>query len=1135
MAVTRSTAADRRRREATGHSPIPGLRPAASRDRETLLLAGGIAVFLLGLLLAYLAMTRPFGDVGARLASGEIVAVDDLREPGQLAPLLAFLAEPAERTFVAREIFQRIQEGHVENVGELARLRVPVSEVEDDSRLPMLRRRVEGLKAAHGGTLREGAEVVLLSSGQLRELKPRLIVRKPGVYKKQLFLWVGLFLLSFAAAHVVFRVRGFAGDQLLLPIALVLSGLGLLIMVSVRDPLRDLLLFRTFVQGVLGGMVLLVAGSLIDVQRSPLRRLTFAPLGAAMLLSVLLILFGSGPGGSDAKVNLFGFQPVEAIKILVVLFLAGYLHDRWEFLRDLSEKRAGLGGAPSWLRVPKLEYVLPPLLALAVVLVFFFLQKDLGPALVLSFLFLLVYSVARGRPVMLVFGAVLMVIAFGVAYKLHYPQTVTGRLAMWLSPWDNSFRGGDHLAQSIWALSSGAFTGTGLGLGQPGLVPEIHTDMVLAAIGEELGFAGLLVVFGLYSLLVWRGLQAARRAEGIYGFFLALGLSLLLALQILLIAGGVLGVLPLSGVVSPFLSSGRSAMLANFLIVGLLLAISARPGRPEGSDNIRRFDGAVRWAVLGLGAFAIAIVAKAALVQVFRADHYLTQSALVLHADDKRYFDANPRLEAIAKTIPRGSILDRNGIPLATSDPKELERQRATFERLGISLERTVASDKRIYPFGGRTFHLLGDRNEMVNWGAPNTSYAERDSRIRLQGYDDYAEVVEVKQPSGETTREIRVDYSELVPLLRHQYQPKHRAVKRIQERERNLRMSIDARLQLRAADILQKQAQQAGFGGAAVVLDAQTGDLLASVSYPWPDQLQIDLSEDKEAAKTLIDRARYGIYPPGSTFKLVTSLAALRKSPALASQTFLCEALPDGRVGHRVRGFGKPIRDDPTDHVPHGQVDMEKGIRVSCNAYFAQLGALEVGPEPLLETAQLLGITVAQPNTPEQLKLALPQASYGQGQVTATPFEMARVGATIANNGLMPQGRWVIDESNERKQAPVDVLTGPPIRILQRAMRQVVTGGTAAFLAGFQPPIAGKTGTAEVKDKRSHSWFVAFAPYDAPEGSRRIAVAVLIEHGGYGGRFAAPAAAQILQAAAELKLMGTAPAPAVGTGSDAP
>ncbi|HBL28793.1 MAG TPA: hypothetical protein DD490_18315, partial [Acidobacteria bacterium] len=858
MAVTRSTAADRRR-ESTGFVPIPGLHPGRSRDRETLLLAAGILVFLVGLTLVTLAKTGSFGAIEGQLAGGEVLAAGDVREPAQLLPLLGFLAEPAERSYVARQIYRRLQEGNLQNVGELARLRVPVAEVEKNERLPVLRQRVASLREGRTDPLREGAEVVLLSSGQLREIKPHLIVRRPGAYKTQLALWIGLFLVAFLAVHAVFRLRGFTGDPLLLPIVFLLAGLGLLVMVSIRDPLRDMLLFRTFAQGAVAGLALLVAATWIDVQRSPLKRFTFAPLGAAVALSTLLILFGRGPGGSDVKVNLFGFQPVEVVKILVVLFLAGYLHDRWEFLRDLAEKRAGLGGAPSWLRVPKLEYVLPPWLALAVILLFFFLQKDLGPALVLSFLFLIVYSVARGRAVMLALGTALLGAAFWAAYRLGYPQTVTGRLNMWLSPWDNSFRGGDHLAQSLWALANGAFSGTGLGLGQPGFVPEIHTDMVLAAIGEELGFAGLLAVFALYVVLISRGLRAAQRAEGAYGFFLALGLSLLLALQILLIAGGVTGVFPLSGVVSPFLSSGRSALLANFLIAGLLLAVSARPGK---GDALRRFDGAVRWTALGLGACGLVIVGKAAFVQVVRPDHYLTKSALVVHADSRRYFDANPRLEAIARTIERGAILDRNGLPLATSDPQELERQRATFERLGVSIDRTVRPGRRLYPFGGRTFHLLGDRNSMANWGASNTSYAERDSRIRLQGYDDYAKVVEVAQPNGGVTREIMVDYKELVPLLRHRNEPGHEDVKRILERPRTLRLALDARLQLRAADVLKKQAQQAGFGAAAVVLDAGTGDLLASVSYPWPDRLPIEIKPDGKPDTALVDRARYGIYP---------------------------------------------------------------------------------------------------------------------------------------------------------------------------------------------------------------------------------------------------------------------------------
>ncbi len=422
------------------------------------------------------------------------------------------------------------------------------------------------------------------------------------------------------------------------------------------------------------------------------------------------------------------------------------------------------------------------------------------------------------------------------------------------------------------------------------------------------------------------------------------------------------------------------------------------------------------------------------------------------------------------------------------------------------------------------TFHLLGDLNNRVNWGASNTSYVERDSRIRLQGYDDFAGIVEVLQPDGKITREVELDYSELVPLLRHRWQPEHPDVKKVLDRDKTVRMTIDARLQKRAAAILEKYARPAGYGAAAVVMDAETGDLLASVSYPWPKRLPVEMAEEEEegedSTRVLIDRARYGIYPPGSTFKMVTAMAALRKDPEIPQRSFLCQTLPDGRVGNRVRGWGRPIRDDPTDKVPHGDVRLQEGIVVSCNAYFAQLGTLAVGAEPLLETAKALGISVASPNTAEQLKDALPQASYGQGQVVATPFQMARVAATLAARGNMPEGRWILDESNTRRAEPVRILEGDLAAALNRAMRQVVTGGTAArFLSGVQPAIAGKTGTAEVKDKASHSWFIGFAPYEAA-GGKRIAFGVVVEHGGYGGRLAAPAAGEIVKEAAALGLI---------------
>ena len=1115
MAVTRSTAAERRQRQPGAH-PVPGLRPAG-RNQEMALLGGGLAVVLLGLLLVYLAVSKPLADVEKGLASGEVLNLNDLRQPEDLLPFLDFVTEPVERTFIARRIWRRTQEEPVPNVGELAKIRVPAAEIESERRMPRLRERLD---AVRGEAPEEGLSVRLLTLAELRALKPHLIVRSPRQFRSSLWLWAGIMAAGFLLVHVAWRVRRFPGDELILPMLLVLTGVGLMVMVSVRDPLRDLTLYRPFAQGVLVGCLLLLAASQVDWERSPLRRMTFLPLLAALGLSVLLILFGSGPGGSDAKVNLFGFQPVEAVKILIVLFLAAYFFDRWEFLRELPERR--LPGFLSKLGLPKLEYALPPFLAMGAVLAFFFLQRDLGPALVLAFLFLILYCVARGRPVMLVLGTVVILAGFYAGYKLGVPRTVTGRIQMWLSPWDNSFRGGDHLAQSLWALAGGSLSGTGLGLGQPGRVPEAHTDMVLAAIGEELGFLGLIAVLGLYAALVWRGLRAARRAGTVYGFFLALGLSILTALHILLIAGGVVGLVPLSGVVSPFLSFGRSAMLANFLLFGIVLGLSARPG---GTDATVKFDRALRLVAMGLAAAGAAIVLRAAWVQVIRPNRVVTRGALTLQGDGLRRFQYNPRLEDIAETIPRGSILDRNGLPLATSDPQELQKHKTALSTLGATFDpgrprRPGEGPERFYPFGGRTFHLLGDLRSRVNWGASNTSYAERDARIRLQGYDDFAELMSVKQPDGTVTEQVRRDYTEIVPLLRHRWQPEHRAVKKILERERNLKLTIDARLQMRTAEILRRST--AGHGAAAVVLDADTGEVLASATYPWPERMPVKVVEGNEAE--LIDRARYGVYPPGSTFKLVTAMAALRKDPAVAQKTFACQMLPDGRVGNRVRGWGRPIRDDVTDKVPHGEVDLGKGITVSCNAYFAQLGTYEVGPEALLETAQLMGITTAKPNTPESLKDALPQASYGQGQVIATPFQMARVAAAIARGGSMPQGRRVLDKS-EPEQEPVPVLSQESAALIARSMRRVVTNGTAArILGGVSPPIAGKTGTAEVQGKRSHSWFIGFTPYGS--SGKKIAFAVIVEHGGYGGRLAATASGEIVKAAASLGLIGS-PEPA--------
>src|SRR5205085_4960849 len=176
--------------------------------------------------------------------------------------------------------------------------------------------------------------------------------------------------------------------------------------------------------------------------------------------------------------------------------------------------------------------------------------------------------------------------------------------------------GGDQLAQSLWAFATGGTAGTGPGLGDPALVPAAHTDLVLSALGEEWGFLGVFGVLALYAFLVYRALRIALRAADDYEFFLAAGLGAATAMQVLLIAGGALGVLPLSGVVTPFLSYGRTALLANFAMFGILLSISRGAADPERNAPFR-----VPVKALGaaMGLLAVAIAAKAAYVQVLRS------------------------------------------------------------------------------------------------------------------------------------------------------------------------------------------------------------------------------------------------------------------------------------------------------------------------------------------------------------------------------------------------------------------------------------------------------------------------------------------------------------------------------------
>jgi cell division protein FtsW (lipid II flippase) len=1054
-----------------------------------------------GLWMVWNSKTAGFAAAEQALAAKQIVNLNALSAREDLLPVLTLYPDPAEREFVARKIYNI--SGGLANVGAIARIRVTREDVTG-----------RGLKSSRD-RLGSRESMPLVTGDQLRSLKPTLAVRAPEEFRRVFRTWVAVFFAAFLLVNVVWSMRGFRGDPTLVPALVVLTGVGLVLMISLRDPLRDQLLFVDFAQGAALGCVLMAAAALVDFKRLT-GSLSFVPLLASCVLSALLIVAGSGPGVSDAKVNLFGFQPVEIIRVLLVFFLAGYFARRWDVLRHARETRASVARLTRFLDIPPLEDTLPAAACVALSLLFFFLQRDMGPALVFCCLFLTLYGVARSSAFVPLAGVAMVVLGFVAGFYLGVPHTVGERVSMWLSPWDNFIHGGDQLAQSLWAFAGGEVSGMGIGLGDPQLVPAAHTDLILSALGEESGFLGVAAVFGLYAFIVWRALRIALRAASDYEFFLAAGLGVVTALQLLLISAGALGVAPLSGVVTPFLSYGRTALLANFLVIGILASISARPG---GEDIAAPFRAPVKVAGILLALAGAAVLAKAAWVEVARPAETMGAGALVVEADGARRFEYNPRFQEVMRQISIGAVYDRNGLPLATSDWSELERHRAEYSALGIDIGHACSrTEYRHYPFGGLMFDLLGDLRTRARWAAGNTAFVERDSARRLRGYDDRPTLVEVKNPkTGALTRVIRYDYRELVPLVRHRYDPNSPEVRRVLDRPRDVHMSIDARLSVRVAAILRGTLERARLAkGAIVVIDPSTGDLLAAVSLPLPPNTA-PAEPASDAATPFLDRARFGLYPPGSTFKVVTAMAALRKDPQLAHKTYQCIRLPDGRVGNFINRSKRPIRDDVQDRTPHGTVDMERGIVVSCNAYFAQLGAYDVGAEPLLETAGLLGISVASPATAAQLRKALPQSSYGQGQVVASPFQMARVAATVATGGSMPQGRWITDETNLRIAPPQPALTADAAATLGKFLREVVTSGTGTRAAA-SVPVAGKTGTAEMANAPSHAWFIGFAPYGAPP--RKIAFSILVENGVYGGSAAAPAAAQIVQAALELGLI---------------
>ncbi|MGW4286733.1 FtsW/RodA/SpoVE family cell cycle protein [Streptomyces sp. NPDC004673] len=370
-------------------------------------------------------------------------------------------------------------------------------------------------------------------------------------------------------AHLAVRLRAPYADPLPLPIAVLLNGLGLVLIyrLDLQTP-ADRAAPAQLVWSTLGvGLFIVVVLVLRD--HRVLQRYAYVCVAAALVLLLLPILFPA-VNGARIWIRIAGFsiQPGEFAKVLLAVFFAAYL----------AANRGALAytGRRIWRFQFPTGRVLGPIVTIWLLSVgVLVLERDLGTSLLFFGLFVVLLYVATGRTGWIAVGLVLAVL--GAVAVGHLEPHVHGRIEDWLHPFGtiDAGQGPNQLAQSLFAFAAGGMTGTGLGLGHSTLIGfATKSDFVLATAGEELGLAGLAAIFLLYALLVERGFRAALALREPFGRLLVVGLASILALQVFVIAGGVTGLIPLTGMAMPFLAQGGSSVVTNWAIVALLIRVS---------------------------------------------------------------------------------------------------------------------------------------------------------------------------------------------------------------------------------------------------------------------------------------------------------------------------------------------------------------------------------------------------------------------------------------------------------------------------------------------------------------------------------------------------------------------------------
>lgn len=893
---------------------------------------------------------------------------------------------------------------------------------------------------------------------------------------------LGLFA-AFAAAHIGVRLFAPGADPALLPIVFALSGIGITFVTRLEPSASMGQIVYLFL-----GVALMVGTLAVVKNLEVVKRYKYVLGAAGIALLVLPMLIGTEIYGSKLwiKIGSFQFQPGEFAKVFIVLFLAGYLAENRELLS--ISNRTVLG-----VKLPRLRLLYPLFIVWGVCLLVVAFERDLGSALLFYTIFLIMLYVATGRVSYVLIGLVLLAVgAFGMYQIMGHVQV---RVAIWLDPFKDAQNLGFQIVQALYSLADGGLLGVGIGKGLGGdTIPVVASDMIFAAIGEEMGLLGGAAVLLLFMLFAVRGLTTAARAKSDLAAFSAAGLTAAISFQAFTIVGGVTKLIPLTGVTLPFMSQGGSSLLASFVIVALLLRagdeatgrsteiantsteltpVGYRPGGSRGSHMRRPALDTPESGLLGRVALAnrltrtvflftalfAVLIGNLTYIQVFKAAEY-------------QDMPSNNHTITKARYIKRGSIITADGLTLAES----IQQEDGTYVRS--------------YPNGNLAAHAVGYYSQQYG-----SSGVESSQDKTLTGSKDYSS-----------------------------WQNALNSLAGITEPGNSVQLTIDSRIQVAAEQAL------AGRTGAIVVLDPRTGAVLAWASSPTYDNTNIQATIEAANASggsdtSMFDRATQALYAPGSTFKTVTLAAALENGTASLDSTF-------DSPGRMEIGGADVVS---VNEQAHGTITLDRAFAVSSNTVFGQV-AEQLGAERLVTTAQAFGygqdlgtdFTTAasiMPNPGDMSVWELAWAGAGQpvGQghtpgPQTTVMQNAVIAAAIANNGiamnpyvvgqiLAPDGT-VVKTTRERSLGQA-VSSGTAEQVKEAMLDVVQSGsGVAANIAGVK--VAGKTGTAETNSTTPNSTFIGFAPYDTPT----LAVSLVLEETTENEATAAAVAGQVLRAA---------------------